>query len=270
MIRNVLASACPLILCAVGALFSEYAGSLALFMEGLISFSAFLAFYFSFISGSANIGFLLSIFVSVIIVFCFGLLIEKMKGQRFIAAISLNLLFSAVISLMSNLAFGTRGVLTSNLFTFKVSKVQNYTICFTVIALTIGIYILRKTKLGLYIRITGSDSDVLMAKGVNPVYCRIASWCFSAFFAAAAGGLLVFRLSSFVPNISSGRGWMALAAVFLGKKKAKRIIISVFIFCLADILASNIQNVYPFIPSSVMLSLPYIVVLLMIFSNKEQ
>ena len=37
-----LAYSCPLILCSLGALFSEFAGCLALFLDGLVSFSAFL------------------------------------------------------------------------------------------------------------------------------------------------------------------------------------------------------------------------------------
>ena len=43
-ILSALAYACPLILCSLGALFSEYTGCLALFLDGLVSFSAFLLF----------------------------------------------------------------------------------------------------------------------------------------------------------------------------------------------------------------------------------
>ena len=37
---------CPLLLCSMGALFSDYAGILAIFLEGLICFSAYLMFFF--------------------------------------------------------------------------------------------------------------------------------------------------------------------------------------------------------------------------------
>lgn len=269
MILNLLASACPLILCSIGALFSEYAGVLALFLEGLISFSAFTVFTVAFFTGSTFLGFVASVIICVAYVFVLGLIIEKMKGQMFIAAISMNLLFSALISLFSNLVFGTRGVLTSSPFEFDVVHVQIFTIFFTVFLVAGGILFLRKSKLGLYIRVTGPNPDVLLAKGVNPLYCRLAAWSFSAIYGAIAGGLLVVRLSSFVPNISSGRGWMALATVFLGNKNPKKIIFAVFIFCMADILSSNIQNLIPAIPSSIILSLPYVVVLLLIALKKE-
>ena len=57
---------------------------------------------------------------------------------------------------------------------------------------------------------------------------------------------------------------MALAAVFLGKKKPLRIVAAVIIFCLADLAGANIQNYLPGLPSSFLLSLPYLVSLLLI------
>ena len=62
---SALAYSCPLILCSLGALFSEYAGCLALFMDGLVSFAAFLNYAFTVWSGSAVVGVLASCLVSV-------------------------------------------------------------------------------------------------------------------------------------------------------------------------------------------------------------
>ncbi len=269
MILSVIASACPLILCSIGALFSEYAGVLALFIEGIISLSAFLIFTFTVFTGMPVLSVILSCIICVFIVFLLGLIIQKVRGHVFIAAISMNLMFSSLVSFLSFLIFGNRGVLTSPQFVFNVQQVQLVTVVISVLLIATGIVFLICSKLGLYIRITGSDADVLRAKGVNPSFCRILSWCISALYACVAGGFLVFRLSSFVPNISSGRGWMALAAVFLGNKKADRILITVAIFCLADVFAVNVQNILPVIPSSVVLSLPYIVALLLIAVQKN-
>ena len=127
-----------------------------------------------------------------------------------------------------------------------------------------AVVFLKYSRDGLYLRVTGSDADVLKAKGVNPENLRSLSWCLAALYAALAGILLTLRLSSFVPNISSGRGWMALAAVFLGKKKPLRIVAAVIIFCLADIFSANIQNYITGIPTSLLISLPYLVSLLLI------
>lgn len=264
MIFSIIYSACPLLLCSIGALFSEYAGTLALFMDGLITFSAFLTFLFTTLTHSIVAGCVLSAMVSVVLILLFSLLLEKTNANRFIAAMALNLLFSALPSFLSFVVFGSRGVLTSPEFTFAIGPVKIFSILISTILIACGVCFLVFTRRGLYLRITGSDSNVLRAKGVNPDFYRIISWLAAALYANVAGSLLAMRISSFVPNISSGRGWMALAAVFLGKKKPWRILLAVLLFCAADIFSANIQNVFQSIPNSVLLSFPYLVALIFI------
>ena len=265
--------ACPLILCSLGALFTEYAGCLALFLDGLVSFSAFMFYSFTVATGSAPAGAFLACLCSLVITLAFSLLVERGGANRFIAAIAMNLLFSALTSCLSWAIFGTRGVLADLSVTRDgnlasvfggVTTARATAICMTVTLVAFAALFLRYSRQGLYIRIAGSDADVLQAKGVNPAHIRSLSWSLAALYGSSAGILLVMRLSSFVPNISSGRGWMALAAVFLGKKKPLRIVAAVLIFCLADIFGANIQNYLPGLPSSFLISLPYLVSLLLI------
>ena len=264
----------PLILCSLGALFTEYAGCLALFLEGLVSFSAFLFYTFTVITGSALTGALLSCLAVILLTLGFSALIEVGKANRFIAAIAMNLLFAALSSCLSWAVFGTRGVLTGvqaaaegaaiDLFKFSAEGARAASVIVTAIFVALAVIFLRYSRHGLYIRVAGSDADVLKAKGVNPEHIRTLSWTLAALYGSSAGCLLAMRLSSYVPNIASGRGWMALAAVFLGKKKPLRIVAAVIIFCLADIFSANIQNYISGIPSSFLISLPYLVSLLLI------
>ena len=261
---SLLAYSCPLILCSLGALFSEYAGCLALFLDGLVSFSAFLFYAFTLATGSPLAAALLACLTAVILTLGFSAVVELGKANRFIAAIAMNLLFGALPSCLSWLLYGTRGVLADQAFKFSVGSSRATAVCLTAVFVALAVIFLRYGRLGLYVRVAGSDADVLKAKGVNPGNIRNLSWCLTALYGSLAGCLLAIRLSSFVPNISSGRGWMALAAVFLGKKKPLRIVAAVLIFCLADIFSANIQNYITGIPSSFLISLPYLVSLLLI------
>jgi len=261
---NFLGFCCPLLLAATGALFSEYTGCLALFLEGLISFSAFLHYAFTLWTHSSILASLLTCLTSVSLVLAFSFLTERFKTNKFISAITLNLFFSALPSFLSFVIFGSRGVLTSPLYTFSPIYSKTFTLILSLLLITAALLFLLKSRYGLYIRITGSDAQVLQAKGVSPQACRIAAWSLAAFYASFSGIFLAMRISSFVPNIASGRGWMALAAVFLGKKKPLRILICVIIFSCADIFAANIQNFLPTIPTSVLMSFPYLLVLALI------
>ena len=273
-IISALAYACPLILCSIGALFTEYAGCLALFLDGLVSFSAFLFYTFTVLTGSPVAGALLACLGAAVMTLGFSAVVERGGNgrgiggsggtNRFIAAIAMNLLFGALTSCLSWAFFGTRGVLAADFFRFQAGTARAVAILVTTGFVAIAIIFLRYSRPGLYIRITGSDADVLKAKGVNPAHIRTLSWTLASLYGSAAGCILAARLSSFVPNISSGRGWMALAAVFLGKKKPLRIVAAVLIFCLADIFSANIQNYITGIPSSLLISLPYLVSLLLI------
>ena len=261
---SALAYACPLILCSIGALFTEYAGCLALFLDGLVSFSAFLFYTFTVITGSPVAGAVLACLGAVVITLAFTAVVERGGANRFIAAIAMNLFFGAMTSCLSWVIFGTRGVLTNELFKFSVGTARTAAVIVTAVFVAMAIIFLKYGRRGLYIRVTGSDADVLKAKGVNPGNLRTLSWGLASLYGTLAGILLALRLSSFVPNISSGRGWMALAAVFLGKKKPLRIVAAVLVFCLADLFAANIQNYLQGIPSSFLISLPYLVSLLLI------
>ena len=263
MILNFLSFSCPLLLASTGALFSEYTGTLALFMEGFISFSGFLTFYFTVLTGSVAAGLSLGMMTGLLLVLLLAWITEKFHANQFIAALGMNLFFSSIISCISSFAFNTRGVLTSPAFVFDVTNIEIISIIITAVLIAAAICLLIFTQPGIYFRITGSSSDVLKVKGVNPSSYRIAAWVVSAFFAFVSGSLLTLRVSSFVPNIASGKGWMALAAVFLGKKKPWKICLYVLLFCAGDFIAANIQNYIPAIPSSILLSFPYIIAILL-------
>lgn len=269
---NFLGFSCPLLLAAAGSLFTEYTGCLALFMDGLISFCGFLTYTFTVATGSAIAGILLCCLTSVSLCLLFAFIIEKTRANVFIAAIALNLLFGAFTSLFSWLCFETRGVLTSEKFTFSLGATNAAAIIITVIFITGAVLYLKKTSGGINFRITGSNADVLLVRGVNPGIYRIASWGIAGAFACLAGSVLSMRICSFVPNLASGKGWLALAAVFMGKRRLPLIALYALIFCGVDFGAVYIQNFIPNIPSSVVLSLPYIVTLALatFFQDKEQ
>ncbi len=262
---DILFSSVPLILASTGALFSEYAGILAVFMDGVINFSAFLVFAFFAFTGNLFVSVILSLLVCVLLTCVFAWITEKTKINPFLSATAMNLIFSSMTSLFSSIWFGTRGVLTSPDFVFDYVTVKWCGLPLSFLFFVLAVFFLFKTPHGLYLRITGSDSDVLDVKGISSSRCRIYSWMLSAVFAVMAGSVLVLKINSFVPNISAGRGWIALAAVFIGQKKLWKIMIAVVVFCAADYLGIRLQSL---LPGGFLNALPYFVALLLITMNK--
>ncbi|MCQ2592335.1 MAG: ABC transporter permease [Treponema sp.] len=270
MILDILSFSCPLILASIGALFSEYAGILALFLDGFITFSGFQLFLFVSLTGNFALGMILACLITTFYGLLFSFLVEKSKANQFIAAIGINLFFSAFVSFLSFCFFKNRGVLTNPSFYFSPIFVKIFSIILSIILVASAIYFLYFTQKGIYFRITGTNADVLEVKGIHPGNYRIAAWTIATFYAFFAGALLTLRVSSFVPNLSAGKGWMALAAVFLGRKKIWKICLFVIIFCGADYLSTILPNFIQNIPSSVLLALPYLTILLITALDKQK
>lgn len=263
---SILLTASPLLLITLGALISEYAGRLAMFMEAVINLGAFFCFLLSLKLHSVTAGIILSIIICMMIVLLLDLISTKLKANIFLISIAINLFLSALCSFLSAQIFGTRGVLYDQAFVFSQTNAKIISSVFCYIASLAIIFMLYFTRTGLKIRITGSDSDVLTAQGNNVESFRILSWIIASSAGALAGCAYAMRISSFVPGMAGGRGWTSLAAVFLGRKNPILIIGAVFVFAIAEYASSNIQNINIFshIPSSVLLSLPYIISLLLI------
>lgn len=261
----------PLLLASMAALTSEFSGCMALFLDGLINLCAFLCFAFTAATKSPVYGILLTIVTSVSFITVMAYTIEKLNANRFLAALAINLLCNALSSTLSSIFFNTRGVLTDSDFVFAATQTKLNSTVISYIIVILCYAFLKYTKAGLYIRISGSDSTVLYSKGTNVTQIRLLSWAIATALGALAGSFLSLRISSFVPNISSGIGWTALAVVFLGKKNTAAIIAAVLVFSASQYGANNLQSIEMFknIPPAFLLSMPYFCAILLILLTPQ-
>jgi len=258
--------AAPLLLITLGGLVSEYAGRMACFLDGIINLGAFLCFAFTVLTKNFFFGALFSVLCCMILVLILERFSSYFKANMFLVSLGMNLFFTAFCSLLSSVLFGTRSVLSSEVFSFSLNNTKIFTSIICVLFSAVIILVLRFTKTGLALRITGTDSEVLESHGISSMKYRTLSWLIATFCGSFGGCVLALRLSSYVPNIASGRGWTALAAVFLGRKNPVVIIIAVLVFSVAEYASSYLQNISWFanVSSSFLLSLPYIASLLLI------
>ncbi|MBQ7158394.1 MAG: ABC transporter permease [Treponema sp.] len=263
---SVIHIAAPLLLVTLGGLISEYAGRMAMFLECMINLGAFLCYACTLWTGNLVAGILLSVLLCTLIVFAIERIASRYKANMFLISLAMNMFFAALASFLSATIFGSRGVLYHDLFRFDATIVRPVTtiICYALAATQI--LMLKTTTAGLTLRVTGSDSDVLQARGISAARYRTVSWLFAAANASLAGCVLAARLSSYVPGMAGGRGWTALAAVYLGKKHPILVALSVLVFSAAEYASSTVQNITLFknVPSSVLLALPYLVALALI------
>ena len=254
----------PLLLISLGTLFSELCGILAVFCDGIINLSAFLFFLFAYLTGNIFVSILITILFCCLFIFLISLLTERTKANPFLIGLSINLFTTGFIQILSKTIFNTQGVL--DLPQILTPAIQIQTRIFgTIFAYGISILIfifLKYTPQGICFRITGTSKKLLVEQGKNPTTYKVLSWQIATCFSCIAGIILTLRISSFVPNISSGRGWLALAAVLAGQKKILGIVISILVFSTFEYLATTLQGSIGFIPPSIMITLPYLVAII--------
>lgn len=261
-----IAASVPLLIASYGALVSEDCGRMAVFMEGVITFAGFLTYSLCVFTGNIIIAVILCAAITVSVITILSIIIEKIQLNPFIASLAMNLFFNAIVSFLSVKFFATRGVLTDSAFSFNPVSSRIWTTVAGFAFVIIAYIFLNCTKAGLYFKITGKDQKVLKARSINVLFYRIASWSIAALCASLAGSILAIRLSSFVPGLASGLGWISLAIVFLGKKKSSVVTGGSFVLALAQTASANIQNIRGLenFPSAVLIGLPYLAALVFI------
>ena len=262
-------SAAPLMLISIGVLVSEYAGVTAVFADGIINLAAFLFFAFAVFTKNLVLAAVLSLTASVIIMHLLSLFTHKTGANPFLAGLSVNLFAAGFSSLLSYMWFGTRGIAAE--YVTGTGVFSDFSVSFSHLPAAVLAWIfsaciaviLYKTVWGMRIRITGESPEVLAARGIGSNTYKSSAWRISALCAGAAGIVYCLKLSAFVPNISAGKGWLALASVFLGRKTVRGTFLAVIVFSAAEYAANRLQIFSKTFPSSVLISLPYIAAILL-------
>ena len=121
--------------------------------------------------------------------------------------------------------------------------------------------LLFRTPFGMRLRATGGNPDALPARALDPNHYRRIAMLASGLFAGFAGAEVSLRLGVYLPNISAGRGWIALVAIFLGARHPLGAVGAALIFAFFESFAGAAQG-FTTIPGTLLLGLPYLITLL--------
>ncbi len=259
IIPALLPAASPLLLATLGALVSEHAGVLAVFLDGAINFGGFVCIAATGATGNPVAGITAAIVLTVLLMFSVSRFTERTGANPFLTALAVNLLSSGLTSLGSSAWFGTRGTVALEGIAF--APVRQAYFPASIVATAAVAFFLTRTIPGISLRAAGSASEALVARGADPGKYRTLSWCIASFFAACAGSMLTLDLGAWVPNVSAGRGWTALAAVYLGYKKPWLCAAAVLAFAGAE-YATNVLQGLGKMPATIILGLPYALALM--------
>ncbi len=242
----------PLLITAIGASFSENVGISNLGLEGSIIVGAFSSAIFSYYFSSAWIGLGLGTLVVLILATFQSYLVINIKTEQVMAGTAYNLLMSSFSIFILKSIFKVSGnspaaPLLPNLFSLPILSYFIFIIVFISYFLIDKIFpkLLKEKKYFLFI--------------------KHISFILSNLFAAFAGMYLsIGRIGYFNPNLSGGRGFIALAVTSLANNNPLKIFGIIILFGMIDIFQYFIEIYNLNIPPSLMFSFPYILTLLLL------
>ncbi len=250
--------AAPILITAIGGMFSEVTGVVNIGLEGMMLMGAFTAAVASYFTGSPYLGILGGMLAGGLMALLHGVLSIKYKGDQTVSGVAINLFASGFTVFMLRVLFNQSGNTPA---VPKAPAIAGMSIIVILIyALAIwSHYFLYRTVTGLRMRSVGEHPLAADTVGIDVYKIRYFGVVMSGLFAGLGGAYLsIGALSQFTKEMSAGRGFIAIAALVFGKWKPKGIIFASLLFGFADAMQTLIQQYVSFIPPQFIQMLPYI------------
>ncbi|MFW5794054.1 MAG: ABC transporter permease [Bacillota bacterium] len=294
--RITLYSSIPLMIVALGGMFSERSGVVNIALEGMMLMGAFVGLFIMYIlQGKGYNGqhiYMLSILIGGIVGAVYAILHAyasiNMKANQIISGTALNLFAPALAIFLARFFTGTQQLNFTDPFRIRrmgflsdipvIGKILFTNVYLStyigIIILIVAAVIIYRTKFGLRLRACGEHPQAADAAGVNVYKIRYAGVIISGFLAGIGGVvLIVATTTTFNANVS-GYGFLALAVLISGQWRPGRIVIVALLFGFF-LKISDAVTLIPLLdnlrlPSNVYSMIPYIVTLFVLaFTSKK-
>jgi simple sugar transport system permease protein len=283
---SALRSAAPLVFAALGGVMSERAGVVNLALEGIMLIGAFVAVLGSYFLHNPWLGVLFAMLAGGLFALLLGVLSIRYRADQTVIGVALNMLALGLTGFLLRLVFKHAGQSP------MVDKLADWVIPFNQIpglshwpalqgfvekwvqpvlgqhtppvylafvAVLLVHFLLYKTPFGLRLRAVGEHPRAADTVGVNVYRTRyIAVFCSGILGGLGGATLSLGLLSSFIENMTSGRGYIAIAAVIFGKWTPLGSLGACLLFGFFDALQMLAQTLGFQVPREIFLALPYL------------
>jgi simple sugar transport system permease protein len=241
LIWSTIRLATPLILAALGGMFSERSGVINIALEGMMLAGAFTAAAVTFATSNPFIGLATGMIAGLVIASIHALACIRFRADQVVTGTAINILMIGVPGFLSGAFFLSSGS------TPQIAKEHLLPLTPIVIALLLvpaTWYVLYKTPFGLRLRSVGENPEASDAAGVPVARMRYWGVLLSGVLAGIGGAYLSIGQSSlFTRNMTSGRGFIALAALIFGKWRPVQTTLACLLFGLTEAVSIQMQGV---------------------------
>ena len=233
--------ATPLLLAALGGLYSERSGVINIALEGLMLAGAFTAAAVTHYTGSPWVGLAAGVAAGMAVALVHAVACIRFEADQVVSGTAVNILMLGVPALLSGAFFLSSGS-TPQVPRENLIPWTPVVIAFALVPLTW--YVLTRTPFGLRLRAVGENPGAADAAGVSVERMRYTAVLISGALAGIGGAYLSIGQSSlFTRNMTAGRGFIALAALIFGKWRPVQTMLACLFFGFTEAVAIQLQGV---------------------------
>jgi simple sugar transport system permease protein len=271
----------PLILAALGGMYSERAGVINIALEGIMLAGAFTAAAVTAVNGNPWLGLLAAMLAGLIVAAIHAIASIEFKADQVVVGTAINILLLGVPALASGAMFESTGstpqlpreqtlpdwnipVIDQIPVLSQLLSGHKPIVYMALLAVPVSYYVLFRTKFGLRLRAVGENPEAADTAGVSVSRMRYAGVLLSGVLAGLGGAYLsIGQNSLFTRNMTAGRGFIALAALIFGKWHPVGAFLACLLFGVAEAVTIRMQGVVD-IPVQFIQIIPYILTLVVL------
>ncbi len=268
----------PILFATLASSIAAKSGITNMALEGIMLFSALFGVIFSSATHSALLGVLLTMVTGGLLGLILAFFVLNLKTDEILAAIAINLTATGGTVLLLVAVSGDRGVSSSIRsvsapavtlplidkipFIGQVLSGQNILTWLSLLAVVVMHLFLYKTPLGLSIRAVGENKNAAESVGISSRKMQYIALILSGVLCSLGGYYLSGGyMNMFTKDMSSGRGFIALAASSMGGNTPVGGLLVSLLFGLASAFA-NVMQLTAVLPYEIVLMVPYLTTLI--------
>jgi ABC-type uncharacterized transport system permease subunit len=272
-----LVAATPLVLAALGGVMSERSGVVNIALEGIMLTSAFAGFAIAFVAHNLALGMLAAVVAGMLIAGLHAVLSIEFLVDQIISGTVINILAVGVTGVFYRtvLQQGVKGPGTLPIWKIPVLSsipvigpifFQNALVTYLMLVLVVIVHIvLFNTVWGLRTRACGEHPLAAETAGVNVKVVRYVNVIASGALGGLGGAYFTIQqIGQFLPNMTGGRGFIALAAMIFGKWTPVGAFGASLLFACADAIAARLQYLQVHVPIQFLGMLPYVLTIVVV------
>ncbi len=270
--------ATPLLFAALGGLLSERAGTFAVGTEGMMLAGAFGGAVATLLLGSSGAGLVVSAASGAALGLVVAVATAKFHADQMVTGLAVNILAIGLTSFLLRALFGGEAPIVqletlaalpvpylADIPVVGATLFRQPALTYTAFALAIAIHVFLKTRSGLTLRAVGENPEAAFAVGADPVRIRMLAIITGGALAGLGGAVLSLQeVGTFTDGMTNGRGFIALAAIIVGRWMPLGAIMGCLMFGAVSALELRVQGWGLPVTSYVIQMTPYVAALVIL------